>query len=110
MENMVSVEKIKLKDIFAIIRDMFSTLDNIEDDKRVNEKLKKVYEIQDEIGATKRIILAEKFVDKFAEKESKKKDITSVRSDDAKVNAAKREYNNQILDIQEKIEDDGREQ
>lgn len=105
MEEMVSVEKIKLKDIFVTIRDMFSTSDNIENDKVVNEKLKKVYEIQDEIGATRRIILSERFVQKFSIKPSKKKDIVTMRSEDTKKDIINRQQNKQILNNEEEIDE-----
>lgn len=105
MEEMVSVEKIRLKDIFATIKDMFSTSDNIENDKLVNEKLKKVYEIQDEIGATRRIISSERFVQKFALKPSKKKDIVTMRSEDSKKDIINRHQRNQVLNIEEEIDE-----
>ena len=105
MENMVSVEKIKVKDILATIRDFFSTSDSVENNKALNEKLQKVYEIEKEIGATKSINSAEKFVQLFASKVSKKKDIASVRSEDSKTATINKQHSNQILDMEEEIDD-----
>lgn len=78
MDNMMSVERVKLRDIIAVIRDIFSTSKDVENDKLVNKKLQAVYEVEKEIGATKGIMSAEKFLEKYTSKSSRKKSIRKV--------------------------------
>lgn len=60
MDNMQVSERIKVRDIFASLKDIFSKSEANENQEELEHKLKEIYKVQAEIRATEEIAALEK--------------------------------------------------
>lgn len=79
MENNNTIDRIKVKDIFDCLKDIFIT--KKVDDQYINNKLQEVYKVQDKLGITSNIEKLEKRILEFrGNKVKNKKPIVSKES------------------------------
>jgi len=104
MDNIVSVERIKIKDIREVFRDLFSTSREENNEKELAKALEAVYKVQDSIGATKGILAAEKFLEKFSLKGMTKKAVNKLETIEVPVQISDNEIENNITEIEEDLE------
>lgn len=79
MENTVN-QKVKIRDIFSSLKDIFSGSKSNKNEEIVNQKLEAIYKVQSELGVTDSIAKLEKDIKThiFSEKVGKTKNSTKV--------------------------------
>lgn len=101
MDNMVSVERVRIRDIFASFKDIILGAPNQESDKVIEDKLQKVYEVEKEIGASKNIESLVNRVTTYASKATKKRGLAKLTQKDIKSTDIKEQQEMEVEEIEE---------
>lgn len=68
----VNNEKVRLRDIFSSLKDIFGTSKSEKEEDFIDKRVKDIYAVQTELGATKNIEALEKEIQKHGDVKTKK--------------------------------------